>query len=166
MIDELTVDRRRVLELTGVSTGVAVAGCMGQLDGDGGSRQVAVSLRPDQEEIQTRQQELQQEVLAGNTTRQEAQQEMQTLQQEALADAVDTAEQTFGELGLSIEDRLEDQGLLLVSGSDGDILDSLEEDIVQAIAAGSLFEEAQTAQQQQQQQQQLQQSGDSDDTSG
>jgi len=125
---------------------------MGQLDGGGDGRQVAVSLQPDQEELQTRQRELQQEVLAGNTTREEAQQEIQTLQQEALADAVDTAEDVFESSDITIEDRLETQGLLLISGSDSDILDSLETDVVQAVVAGSLFERARTAQEQQQQQ--------------
>jgi len=159
MTDTPTLDRRRLLELTGVGTGVAVAGCMGQLDGGGEAdgRQVTVSLQPDQEALRTRQEELREELLAGNISQTEAQQQYQATQQEALADAVDTAEDVFASSDITIEDRIAEQGLLLVAGGDTDILDSLETDVVQLIAAGSLFEQAQAAQQQQQQLQQQQQ---------
>ena len=154
MTDNPTFNRRRVLELTGVGTGVAVAGCMNQVDGgDGEGRQVAVSLQVDDSDLQRRQQELQQEVLSGNTSRQDAAQEIQTLQAEAVADAVDTAEDVFASSDITIEDQLEGQALLLISGADADILDSLETDVVQAIAAAGLFEQAQEQQQQQQPQQ-------------
>lgn len=158
MTDNPTLNRRRVLELSGIGTGVAVAGCMNQVDsGDGESRQVTVSLEIDQEEIQQRQQELQQQAMTGNASEeelQEEQEEIQQLQQEAVTEAVETAESEFEDAGVTIEDQLEGQGLLLVSGPDSAILDSLEVEVVQAIAAGGLFEEAQQAQEQQQQQQQ------------
>ena len=153
MTDNPTFNRRRVLELTGVGTGVAVAGCMNQVGGDGEGRQVAVSLQVDDSDLQRRQRELQQEVLSGNTSRQDAAQEIQTLQAEAVADAVDTAEDVFASSDITIEDQLEGQALLLISGPDADILDSLETDVVQAIAAAGLFEQAQEQQQQQQPQQ-------------
>jgi len=149
MTDNPTFNRRRVLELTGVGTGVAVAGCMNQVGGDGEGRQVAVSLQVDDSDLQRRQRELQQEVLSGNTSRQDAAQEIQTLQAEAVADAVDTAEDVFASSDITIEDQLEGQALLLISGADADILDSLETDVVQAIAAAGLFEQAQEQQQQQ-----------------
>ena len=161
MTEMPTVNRRRLLELTGVGTGVAVAGCMNQLGGEGDGRQVTVSLQPDQEALQTRQQELQEELLAGNITQAEAQEEFQAAQEEALADAVDTAEDVFSSADITIEDRIEGQGLLLVAGGDSDILDSLETDVVQLIAAGSLFEQAKAQQQQQQQQPQPTESNES-----
>ncbi|WP_253737836.1 hypothetical protein [Halohasta salina] len=158
MTDNPTFNRRRVLELSGIGTGVAVAGCMGQTGGgDGENRQVAVSLQIDQEEVQRRQQELQQKAISGNASEEELQaeqEEIQELQQEAVADAVETAESEFADAGLTVEDRLEGQGLLLISGPDSAILDTLETEIVQAMAAGSLFEQARAAQEQQQQQQQ------------
>ena len=154
MTDTPTFNRRRLLELTGVGTGVAVAGCMGQLDGGGDGRQVTVSLLPDQETLQASEQELQEELLAGNISQTEARQQYQAAQQEALAEAVDTAEDVLPAEDLTIEDRIEGQGLLLISGSDADVLDSLETDVVQAIAAGNFFEQAQAAREQQQQQQQ------------
>jgi hypothetical protein len=58
----------------------------------------------------------------------------------------------FASSDISIEDRIAEQGLLLVAGGDSDILDSLDTDVVQLIAAGSLFEQARAAQEQQQQQ--------------
>ncbi|MEA1930772.1 MAG: hypothetical protein U9O06_04390 [Euryarchaeota archaeon] len=152
MTEMPTVGRRRLLELTGVGTGVAVSGCMNQLGGGGDGRQVTVSLQPDQETLQSQQQELQEELVAGNISQAEAQQQYQATQQEALADAVDTAEDVFASSDISIEDRIAEQGLLLVAGEDSDILDSLDTDVVQLIAAGSLFEQARTAQEQQQQQ--------------
>ena len=164
MTDNPTFNRRRVLELTGVGTGVAVAGCMNQVGGDGEGRQVAVSLQVDDSDVQRRQRELQQEVLSGNTSRQEAAQEIQTLQAEAVADAVDTAEDVFASSDITIEDQLDGQALLLISGTDADILDSLETDVVQAIAAAGLFEQAQEQQQQQQQQQQPTNDTPADDT--
>jgi len=154
MTDNPTLNRRRVLELSGIGTGVAVAGCMNQVDGgDGEGRQVTVSLQVDNSDVQRRQRELQQEVLSGNTTRQEATEEIQSLQAEAVADAVDTAEDVFASSNLTIEDQLDGQALLLISGADADILDTLGTDVVQAIAAAGLFEQARTAQEQQQQQQ-------------
>ena len=160
MTDNPTFNRRRVLELSGIGTGVAVAGCMGQTGGGNGeSRQVAVSLQIDQEEVQQRQQELQQRAITGNASEEELQAEreaIQQLQEEAIADAVETAESEFEDAGVTIEDQLEGQGLLLISGPDSAILDTLETEIVQAMAAGSLFEQARAAQEQQQQQQQQQ----------
>lgn len=152
MTEMPTVNRRRLLELTGVGTGVAVAGCMNQLGGGGDGRQVTVSLLPDQETLQATQQELQGELLAGNISQTEAQQQYQAAQEEALAEAVDTAEDVFASSDITIEDRIEGQGLLLVAGGDSDILDTLDTDVVQLVAAGSLFQQAREAQQQQQQQ--------------
>jgi len=170
MTDDPTINRRRLLELTSVGTGMAVAGCMNQVnDGqssengtdesgssengsDGNRRQVTMSVQIDQQEIQTRQQELLQEVQAGNTTQQEAQEEIQSLQEAAVEEALASAESEFESSNLTIEEQIASQGVLLVSGSEGDILDILETDVIQAIAASSLFEQAQTVQQQQQQQ--------------
>lgn len=165
MTDDPTINRRRLLELTSVGTGIAVAGCMNQLNDDGGdggegdgeSRQVTMQVQIDQQGLQARQQELAQEVRAGNTTQQEARQEIQSLQQEAAEDAIESAESEFESSSLTIEDRISSQGVLLVTGSDGDILDTLDTDLVSLIAPASLFEEARTLQQQQQQQPRQQQ---------
>ena len=59
----------------------------------------------------------------------------------------------FASSNLTIEDQLDGQALLLISGADADILDTRDTDVVQAIAAAGLFEQARTAQEQQQQQQ-------------
>ncbi|MFW6320290.1 MAG: hypothetical protein ACOC0Z_00435 [Halohasta sp.] len=157
MTDKLTVNRRRLLELTGVGTTVAVAGCSGQLGGDGESREVAISLAldpEDQEEIQQRQQEIQQEQMSGNASEeelQEEQEEIQELQQEAVSKAMEDAESEFEDADITIEDEIEGQGqaLLLVSGSASSILDVLETEVVQAIAAASAFEQSKEAQEEQ-----------------
>lgn len=161
MTDNPTLNRRRVLELSGIGTGIAVAGCMNQVDsGDGENREVTIALQIDQEEIQQRQQELQQEAVSGNASEEELQaeqEEIQALQEEAVSDAVESAESEFEDSGITIEDQLDGQGALLISGSDADILDALEIDVVQAMYSGTVFEQAQQAQQQQQQAQQQQQ---------
>ena len=55
MTDNPTLNRRRVLELSGIGTGVAVAGCMNQVGGgDGEGRQVTVSLQVDNSDVQRR----------------------------------------------------------------------------------------------------------------
>ena len=153
MTDNPTLNRRRVLELSGVGTGIAVAGCMNQVDsGDGEGRQVTVALQIDQEEIQQRQRELQQKAITGNVSEEELQEEreeIRALQEEAVSDAVESAEAEFEDSGITIEDQLDGQGALLISGPDSDILDALETNVVQAMYAGSVFEQAQQQQQQQ-----------------
>jgi len=155
MVDKPTVDRRRILELSATGTALSVAGCMGQLGGGSRSdREVTVSLRVNQEEIQTRQRELQEQIIAGNTTRQEAQEEIESFRDEMMANSVGNAKEVFESSNLTVEGEIESQGLFLVSGSDSDILDMLNAAVVQALGAGRVFKQVQENRQQQQQRRQ------------
>ena len=87
MTDQPTFNRRRVLELSGVGTTLAVAGCTsqlddeevdgnGELDGDRGElaadeRRVTMAVQPDQQALQQRQMELQQQAQAGEIDQEE-----------------------------------------------------------------------------------------------
>jgi len=158
MSDQLTVNRRRVLELSGVGTGLAIAGCMDSsgtdFEGDRGEleddeRRVTMALEIDQEQIQQRQQELLQQVEDEEISQEDAQAELQELQQQLIDEAFDSLEDAFADLDLTIEDRLtEEQPLMLVAGPATDLIDALEAEVIQVLGSESLFDEIQQAQDQ------------------
>jgi len=157
MSDQPTFNRRRVLELSGVGTTLAVAGCTSQLDdngleGDRGEleddeRRVTMGLEIDQEQLQQQQMEIQQQVEGGEMDEEEAQAEIEALQEELVGDAFETVQSEFEQFDITIEDTLDD-GIMLVAGPATDLIDALELDIIQVMAAEALFEEAQQAQEQ------------------
>lgn len=154
MTDESLFNRRRVLELSGVGTSLAVAGCMNQLDGseaEDGSYQVGIALQIDQQRLQSEQLQIQQEVQSGNLSEEDAQTQIQELQQQLVDESFETVESEFESTDITIDDRM-DRGLMLITGSATDILDALGLDSVQAVVDSSTFEDAQAAQEQQQQQ--------------
>lgn len=148
---DATTGRRRFLELAGTGTVLSVAGCNAlQSDGtttddDIEGRVVAVQVQPGQEaqaDLQARQREIQGEVQSGNLSQQEAREEIQTLQQEALAEGIDSFRSRSDELGVTVEDSLDQFGVLLISGSADSLLDALETDEVGAMFPQETFEEA------------------------
>lgn len=157
MTDQPTFNRRRVLELSSVGTGLAIAGCTGQLDNNGlsgdrgeladGERRVTMAVQIDQEAFQQRQLEIQQQLEAGELDQQEAQAELESFQQELVDDAFETALSEFEAFDLTIEDTLSD-GIMRVAGPATDLIDAVDIDVVQALAGEALFEQAQQAQQQ------------------
>jgi len=158
MSDQLTINRRRVLELSGVGTGLAIAGCTDNnqfdFDGDRGEleadeRRVTMALELDQQQLQQRQQELLQQVQEEEISQEEAQAELQELQEQLIDEAFDSLEDAFADLDLTIEDRLTDeQPLMVVAGPATDIIDALETDVIQVLGSQSLFEQIQEAQEQ------------------
>jgi len=152
MANQPTLNRRRVLELSGVGTTLAVAGCTGQLDdngleGDRGEladdeRRVTMAVEIDQEAFQQRQQEIQQQVEDGELDQEEAQAEIESFQQELVDDAFETVLSEFEAFDLTIEDTLDD-GIMLVAGPATDLIDAVDVDVVQALAGAALFEQAQ-----------------------
>jgi len=169
MTDDSMFNRRRVLELTGIGTGVAVSGCITQSgnggDGAGETREAAILIRIDRQALRQRQQELEpdeDENMSEEDIR-AAQEEIQTLQQDLVDEAIENAETEFEELDVSIEDQIPSQQLLLISGPAGSLLDTLELDIVEIMAARSAYEQVQSAQEQQQQEQQSAETSESTD---
>jgi hypothetical protein len=104
-------------------------------------------------------------VLAGNVTQQEARREMQELQQEVMSNAIDTVDGEIADSNIAVEDQMPNQGLVLISGSDTEVLDLLDVEPVEAIAPSSTYEEVK-AQQQQQQQRPTPESPDSNESTG
>lgn len=125
---------------------------MGQSGSGGGdTREVAVSLQIDQQEAQQRQQQLQQEAQEGNFSQEELEEEqeaIQELQQEAVDEAIATAEEEFESGDIEVEDQIDSQGLMLISGADSAILDTLDSGAVQAIAPADIFDEISQQQEQ------------------
>ncbi len=161
MSNQPTFNRRRVLELSGVGTALAVAGCTGQLDDDGvegdrgeledNERRVTMVIEPDEAAFQERQMEIQQEVEAGELDEQEAQAELQQLQGELLEDAFENIQSEFAEFDLTIEDTLQDQ-ILLVAGPATDLIDAVDVEGIGGLLGSDAFEQAQQQQEQQQEQ--------------
>jgi len=160
MSDQPTFNRRRVLELSGVGTALAVAGCTSQLDdgveGDRGEleddeRRVTMVIEPDEEALQQRQMEIQQEVQAGELDEQEAQAEIQELQAELLEEAFENIQTEFAEFDLTIEDTLQDQ-ILLVAGPATDLIDAVDVEGIGGLLGSDAFEQAQEQQEQQEEQ--------------
>jgi DNA gyrase/topoisomerase IV subunit A len=160
MADQSTLNRRRVLELSGVGSTLAVAGCLSQLNGsdslsgDRGElaedeRRVTMAVRVDQQALQQKQLQLQQEIQSGNKTQEEARTELEELQAQLVDEAFQTVLDEFEPLDLTIENTV-DRGLMLVAGPATDLIDATDTDVVEALAGGDLFEQAQQAAQQQQ----------------
>ncbi len=159
MTEQLTVNRRRVLELSGVGAGLTLAGCLdgddADFEGDRGDleddeRRVAMALQVDEQQLQQAQQELLQQVEEEEITQEDAQAELEELQEQLIDEAFSTVLDEFDDLDLTIEDRFDDgQALLLVAGPATEIIDALEIEVIQVVGSGSLFEQIQQAQEQQ-----------------
>jgi len=159
MTEQLTVNRRRVLELSGVGAGLTLAGCLdgndADFEGDRGDleddeRRVTMAVQLDQAQLEQAERELLQQIDEGELTQEEAQAEFNDLQEQLTDEAFSTVIDEFDAFDLTIEDRFDDQqALLLVAGPATDILDAIETDVIQFIGSGSLFEQIQQAQEQQ-----------------
>jgi len=149
--------RRRFMELAGVGTTVSLAGCESlqnlgadeestdvQTDtGGGATAKVTVSIEPDQQRLQQRQQEIESAFQSGNITRSQAQQRFQSAQIELLSDAVDQfREQASADL--TVEDTVTQAGVLLVSGPAIRLIDALALDSVNSLLDKSDFEQIQS----------------------
>jgi hypothetical protein len=148
------LSRRRVLEAGGVGAALSVAGCNsfgsqepqdGDAGGDGsggGTTTVTVFADVDQEELQSFQQTLQQQVQSGEIGRREAQSRAQEKQVELLTASVESFEERAAETeGLSVSDTVTESGVLLVEGQPGPVLGTLEYDSVHGLLGKSEFEQ-------------------------
>ncbi|ELZ31300.1 hypothetical protein C474_08342 [Halogeometricum pallidum JCM 14848] len=162
---EFETDRRRFLELAGTGTALSLAGCSALQDdaasqttttGAGessesseGSRRVAVTLQPDQQKLQQRQQEIQSELSSGNVSRSEAQQQYQTAQRELLTQAVESFRQRADSTSnLKAVGAVERFGIVLVAGSPAALIDSLSLSMVNALLPQKTFQRAKSQAQQ------------------
>ena len=154
MTDQPTFNRRRVLELSGVGTTLAVAGCTSQLDGsglEGDERRVTMVVEPDQAAVQELEMEIQQELQAGELDQQQAQIEFQQRQAELLEAAFENVQTEFEAFDLTIEDSLQDQ-ILLVAGPATDLIDGVDVEGIGGLLGSDAFEQAQEQQEAQEEQ--------------
>ena len=154
--------RRRLLQVGTAGTATALAGCSsitGSSDEDGtpeGEFAATVAVDIDEEEnmqIQQeageKQQEIQQELEAGEIDEEEAQERMQEVQQEAqeaqrdlLTEAVDAASSHVEDTdGVGVSESAAESGVLLVTGEAAPILELLDNEDVGALVGEQQFEE-------------------------
>lgn len=162
-------DRRSFLALTGTSAIGAIAGCSGlnspsQSDGNQGddsdaTATLTVQVQPDQEELTTLQEDLQQEIADGETSQQEAQQELQSKQVELTEEAVNSYEETAADDdAISVENSESEYGLLQVDAPATTLVSALQNGEIAALLPEEYYE--QYIQQQEQQQAIREQLGD------
>lgn len=143
-------DRRRFLQLAGTGTALSMAGCSAiseQMGGDGGAAEsatVTIGVQPDEESMRELQSEIQSQVESGELSRMEAQTEFREGQTELTADAVDTFRNRTGNVSVSVDDTVEQFGVVLVSGAPADLIGTLSFDEVSGLFPASVFEEART----------------------
>lgn len=147
---ERSTSRRRFLALTAAGVGLSVAGCSGLSDdgtgdggsgGDGSGQQATLVVQIDQQALQEAQTNASQQVQSGELNQSVAVQQYQETQQELLDDAISSAETEIQDTSLTIDDRKEQQGAFLVSGSSDEMVDLLSNDSIAALVPVSTFEE-------------------------
>lgn len=168
-------DRRRFLALAGTGTALSLAGCPGlQSDADPSAAQgtdtsttrgtstdpaatqetpetetVAVAVQIDQQALRQRQQQIGSEVQAGNITRSEAQEQLQAaetdLRQQAIASF---RERATSDESLTINDAVDQFGVLLISGSASSLIGTLSFSSVSALLPEQTFQQAKAQAQQ------------------
>ena len=172
MSNQPTFNRRRVLELSGVGTALAVAGCTGQsgannFEGDhgelgGDERRITMQVEFQQSELEDQIQELQQlqqqlQQLSLQEGEEDAEEEigelesrLEELQDEIIDVAFENVLEEFEEYSLTIEDRIAEQGLMKVAGEVTELVDATTEtESINSLASSSLFDEAEQALQEQ-----------------
>lgn len=149
MTETPSVSRRRLLAAGGVGLGLAAAGCMAP----GSERRATAFLQLSEDaqaELQAENQRLREELQTGNISRQEAGQQASELRTTLNGELVDTATTEAESLGLTVEGSITPpQGapLLLVSGSEGALLDYMNVGVVAGLTSADRFEELQQNQQ-------------------
>ncbi len=162
MIDQPTFNRRRVLELSGVGTGVAVAGCMDQVGTDGeladNERRGTFPLQIDQEAIQAEIEELQGQIEDDEITQEEAQETLSELEADLADDARADAQEAAESLGLTVENDVEIDGAqgiqlyMLVAGDAAALIDFIETESVQGLLPADVFAQIEAQQELQEEQ--------------
>lgn len=154
---DLHTNRRRFLQLAGTSAALSLAGCSaptpdGTLaDSDGNGAQIAtvtVALEIDQEALQTAREDLVAKVQNGTLNQTEAQEELYATEAELLSDAAATFEERAGNSEtLTIEETASEIGVLLVSGTPAQLIESIGHPEVRGLFSAETFEQALAQQQ-------------------
>mgnify|MGYP000286002464 CR=1 FL=1 len=149
---EFDTGRRRFLELAGVGAAATLAGCnTGQTEQttdstatNGGAATVTAAVEPDQEQLQERESAIRSELDSGNISQSEARAQFRDAQSELRQEALAAFEEQASEAGISVEDSVDQFGVVLVSGPAAALIGALDFDGVTALLPESTFEEAQS----------------------
>ncbi|WP_276254249.1 hypothetical protein [Halomontanus rarus] len=167
-------NRRRFLQLAGTGAAASIAGCSslglndgqdpnesddGEGDEDANAETVDVpdsaltaAVQADQEELQSFQSDLSEQMESGNLSQQEAQQELQQKQLELRAEAATELESELeGSDDLSVEGSIGEAGALLIDGDAEAMRTALNDGLMSALLPGEQFASIQQQQQLQQQ---------------
>jgi hypothetical protein len=158
MNDPTAENRRRFLEGVGVGGATLLAGCTGQFDlggdagtaeqsgTDGGVESAAAIPAIDRTAMREEQAAIQQDVQSGDMEQAEAQEEMAALQEKYMSEAMDALTDTLeGTDGVSVGERYDSLGAIVVDGEAGAILSVLaSEDVNALVSVADVEEQAQT----------------------
>lgn len=161
MAEQPTFNRRRVLELSGVGTGLAVAGCMDQLDDEengelaDNERRATLPLQIDQSAIQEEVEELQAQVENEEITQEEAQETLEALESDLADEARADAQESAESLGITLENDVEinsPQGIqlyILAAGEATGLIDLIETESIQGLLPADVFAQIEAQQEMQ-----------------
>lgn len=143
------LSRRRVLEASGVGAALSFAGCNSLRNQDvkgsesgSGDATVTVFADLDQEELESYQAELREQVQSGEMAQQEAQTKARRKQIELMTKSVESFEERAAENDdLEVTDKVTQSGVLLVEGTGEAIVGTLGYEEVHGLLAESEFEQ-------------------------
>lgn len=167
--------RRGFLALTGTGTAASLAGCsqlesLAQNDSENGGDAVTVAVQPDREALTSLQEEVQNNASDENLSQREFQQVYRERQRELVAETATAFEESANERDFTIEASETEYGLFRVTGSDGAIMDALQNGDVSGIYPGERYELLVQRQERQEQQQAMleeqQQAREDNETNG
>lgn len=138
--------RRRFLKTASVGMTAAIAGCGSAGDAPAQSStedQVTVTfgIEPDTEAFRERQQELVEEVEAGNVTQSEAQSQLSELEEEVLAEAATEAQEHLESGGAEVEAVDEAAGVLRANGDPAALVETLTHERIAAMLEAGAYDE-------------------------
>lgn len=147
------LSRRRVLAAGGVGAALSLAGCdslrsQDAQSSDSADARVTVFADLDQEELESYQSELREQVQSGELDQQEAQTRARQKQVELMTESVESFEERAAENDdLEVADKATQSGVLLVEGTGDAIVGSLGYEEVRGLLAESEFEQYRQAEQ-------------------
>ena len=138
--------RRRFLKTASVGMTATIAGCGSAEDAPAQSSTedrvtVTLGIEPDTEAFQERQQELVEEVEAGNVTRAEAQSQLSELEEEVLAEAATEAQEHLESGGAEVEAVDEAAGVLRANGDPAALIETLAHERIAAMLEAGAYGE-------------------------
>jgi hypothetical protein len=137
--------QRQFLQLAGTGTAASLAGCsaLSNHDGDVEPTTVTLAVQPDEQSMQELQSEIQSQVQSGELDRMEAQEEFRQGRIELTRNAVDDFRNRTDNVSVTIDDTVEQFGVMRVTGEPSALIETLSFEEVSGLFPASTFDEAQ-----------------------